>query len=63
MKFAIGDLVTFHFPLSERTITGYVEKIGYDEKVKVIIFNKRGLEAGSYWFHPNNKYLKKVSDE
>jgi hypothetical protein len=60
MKFAVGDLVTFHFPLSERIITGYVEKIGYDEKVKVIIFNKRGQESVSYWFHPNNKHLKKV---
>ena len=62
MKFSVGDLVSYHFPLSQRTITGYVEKIGYDEKVKVIIFNKRGLEAGSYWFHPDNKHLKKVSE-
>jgi len=68
MTFSVGDIVSFRFPLSdERTITGYVEKIekiGYDNKVKVITFTLEDdpTVRPSYWLHPNNKHLKRVSE-
>ncbi len=59
--FSVGDIVVYSFPMSLRQLTGYVDRVGYDGKLKVIMLNMKGQDAASYWIDPNNRRLTKVS--